>query len=271
MKVQLMLLYRCHRRREEDRALHQVRGGDDGAGYPLSLSQAAQRNEANPPPAMMVEFIETACNVLQCMPHDLFDMTVFTEAGETLDSALSIRRRRSARWNTTAAAAGTGIHAEGNAEGGQGQRAMSGEGATSPGPRSSRRRCRSRRSSAWRLAGNGEEVLRVQRQCCGAFRWIHLLVQLRDGWAAKVTSLPSNAGSIVFRSSARPRSRPFRASTSTTTPCASVTFATSRCRRWSPPLARSGARTLTRSPISSASTDWFGFASCGHGCQRSVR
>lgn len=60
------------------------------AGYPLSLSQAARYINANPPPAMTVEFIETACNVLQCMPHDLFDMTVFTEAGEMLDPALSI-------------------------------------------------------------------------------------------------------------------------------------------------------------------------------------
>lgn len=60
------------------------------AGYPLSLSQAARYINANPPPAMTVAFIETACNVLQCMPHDLFDITVLTEAGETLDPALSI-------------------------------------------------------------------------------------------------------------------------------------------------------------------------------------
>lgn len=59
-------------------------------GYPLSLSQAARYINANPPPAMSVEFIEAACNVLQCMPHDLFDITVITEAGETLDPALSI-------------------------------------------------------------------------------------------------------------------------------------------------------------------------------------
>jgi len=60
------------------------------AGYPLSLSQAARYINANPPPAMTVEFIETACNVLQCMPHDLFDITVVTTADETLDPALSI-------------------------------------------------------------------------------------------------------------------------------------------------------------------------------------
>lgn len=59
-------------------------------GYPLSLSQAARYINANPPPAMSVEFIEAACNALQCMPHDLFDITLITEAAETLDPTLSI-------------------------------------------------------------------------------------------------------------------------------------------------------------------------------------
>lgn len=60
------------------------------AGYKLSTSQAARYLNDSPPPAMTVAFIEAACNVLQCLPSDLFDITITTEPGETLDPLLAI-------------------------------------------------------------------------------------------------------------------------------------------------------------------------------------
>lgn len=52
------------------------------AGHKLSHTQAARYVNADPPPAMTLAFIETACVVLKCMPNDLFEITVVTEPEE---------------------------------------------------------------------------------------------------------------------------------------------------------------------------------------------
>ncbi len=54
------------------------------AGYPMSSSHAT-RFEKDDPPATDLRFVTFACNVLQCMPSDLYDITIELEAGETID------------------------------------------------------------------------------------------------------------------------------------------------------------------------------------------
>ncbi|GAQ26391.1 hypothetical protein SAMD00023378_0074 [Ralstonia sp. NT80] len=60
------------------------------AGYKLSTSQAARYLNEDPSPAMSLPFIEAACNVFQCLPSDLFDITMEITQGETLDPLLAI-------------------------------------------------------------------------------------------------------------------------------------------------------------------------------------
>ena len=60
------------------------------AGYKLSTSQAARYLNDDPSPAMSLPFIEAACNVFQCLPSDLFDITMDITQGETLDPLLAI-------------------------------------------------------------------------------------------------------------------------------------------------------------------------------------
>lgn len=61
------------------------------AGYPISSSHAS-RYEKDNPPAFDLEFVNTACNVLQCLPSDLYEITVEVEVGEDIDPALTIPR-----------------------------------------------------------------------------------------------------------------------------------------------------------------------------------
>lgn len=61
------------------------------AGYPISSSHAS-RYEKELPPAFDLEFINAACNVLQCLPSDLYEITVELEVGEDIDPALIIPR-----------------------------------------------------------------------------------------------------------------------------------------------------------------------------------
>ena len=61
------------------------------AGYPISSSHAS-RYEKDPPPAFDLEFVNIACNVLQCLPSDMYEITVELDTGEDIDPALTIPR-----------------------------------------------------------------------------------------------------------------------------------------------------------------------------------
>ena len=61
------------------------------AGYPISSSHAS-RYEKEVPPAFDLEFVNIACNVLQCLPSDLYEITVELEVGEDIDPSLTIPR-----------------------------------------------------------------------------------------------------------------------------------------------------------------------------------
>lgn len=54
------------------------------AGYPMSSSHAT-RFEKDDPPATDLRFVTIACNVLQCMPSDLYEIIIQIEPGETID------------------------------------------------------------------------------------------------------------------------------------------------------------------------------------------
>lgn len=54
------------------------------AGFPMSSSHAT-RFEKDDPPAFDMKFVTVACNVLQCMPSDLYEITIEIEPGETID------------------------------------------------------------------------------------------------------------------------------------------------------------------------------------------
>jgi len=60
------------------------------AGYKLSTSQAARYMNDSPQPTFSVGFVEAACNVLQCLPTDLYDITITTDPGEVLNPFLAI-------------------------------------------------------------------------------------------------------------------------------------------------------------------------------------
>ena len=60
------------------------------AGYKLSTSQAARYLNEEPSTAMSLPFIEAACNVFQCLPSDLFDITLELASGEAIDPLLAV-------------------------------------------------------------------------------------------------------------------------------------------------------------------------------------
>jgi DNA-binding Xre family transcriptional regulator len=59
------------------------------AGYPLSRSHAS-RYEKNNPPAFDQRFIEAVCNVLCCLPDDLYEIVIELEPGEELNPYLAL-------------------------------------------------------------------------------------------------------------------------------------------------------------------------------------
>ncbi len=61
------------------------------AGFPISSSHAS-RYEKDSAPAFDLKFINAACNVLQCLPNDLYNITIELEEGESLDPTLALPR-----------------------------------------------------------------------------------------------------------------------------------------------------------------------------------
>ncbi len=61
------------------------------AGFPISSSHAS-RYEKDSAPAFDQKFISTACNVLQCLPNDLYNITIELEEDEPLDPTLALPR-----------------------------------------------------------------------------------------------------------------------------------------------------------------------------------
>lgn len=54
------------------------------AGFKMSSSHASRYEKENPP-AFDLKFINVACNVLQCLPNELYDIQVELEPGEEVD------------------------------------------------------------------------------------------------------------------------------------------------------------------------------------------
>ena len=61
------------------------------AGFPISSSHAS-RYEKDTAPAFDQKFVSTACNVLQCLPNDLYNITIELGEDETLDPTLAFPR-----------------------------------------------------------------------------------------------------------------------------------------------------------------------------------
>lgn len=61
------------------------------AGFPISSSHAS-RYEKESAPAFDLNFINAACNVLQCLPNDLYNITIELDEGESLDPTLALPR-----------------------------------------------------------------------------------------------------------------------------------------------------------------------------------
>ena len=61
------------------------------AGFTMSSSHAS-RFEKDDMPATDLRFVNAACNVLQCLPDDLYDITIDLATGEELDPTLVIPR-----------------------------------------------------------------------------------------------------------------------------------------------------------------------------------
>ncbi len=61
------------------------------AGYPMSSSHAS-RFEKEDMPAIDPRFINAACNVLQCLPNDLYDIRLELEPNEVLDPLMAVPR-----------------------------------------------------------------------------------------------------------------------------------------------------------------------------------
>lgn len=59
-------------------------------GYKLSTSQAARYINEDPPPAMNLHFIQTACNLFQCLPSELFDILIVLDPDEQINPLLAI-------------------------------------------------------------------------------------------------------------------------------------------------------------------------------------
>ncbi len=61
------------------------------AGFPMSASHAS-RFEKDDMPATDLRFVNAACNVLQCLPNDLYEITVELAEGEEMDASLTFPR-----------------------------------------------------------------------------------------------------------------------------------------------------------------------------------
>lgn len=61
------------------------------AGFPISSSHAS-RYEKDSAPAFDLKFINAACNVLQCLPNDLYNITIELDEDEELDPTLALPR-----------------------------------------------------------------------------------------------------------------------------------------------------------------------------------
>jgi len=61
------------------------------AGFPISSSHAS-RYEKDTAPAFDQKFVSIACNVLQCLPNDLYNITVELEGDEAIDPTLALPR-----------------------------------------------------------------------------------------------------------------------------------------------------------------------------------
>ncbi|MDE3021344.1 MAG: helix-turn-helix transcriptional regulator [Pseudomonadota bacterium] len=61
------------------------------SGYPMSSSHAS-RYLKDEGPALDLRFINVACNVLQCLPNELYEITVELEAGEDVDPLVILPR-----------------------------------------------------------------------------------------------------------------------------------------------------------------------------------
>ena len=61
------------------------------AGYPMSSSHSS-RYEKDGAPAFDLKFINVACNVLQCLPNELYGLTVELEPGEEIDPLVVLPR-----------------------------------------------------------------------------------------------------------------------------------------------------------------------------------
>jgi DNA-binding Xre family transcriptional regulator len=67
------------------------------AGFAMSSSHAS-RFEKDDMPATDLRFVNAACNVLQCLPDDLYDITIDLAAGEELDPTLVFPRHAVLRY-----------------------------------------------------------------------------------------------------------------------------------------------------------------------------
>ncbi|OZB42486.1 MAG: hypothetical protein B7X46_14070 [Thiomonas sp. 15-66-11] len=69
------------------------------AGFAMSSSHAS-RFEKDDMPATDLRFVNVACNVLQCLPDDLYDITIDLAADEELDPTLVVPRHAIVRYET---------------------------------------------------------------------------------------------------------------------------------------------------------------------------
>lgn len=67
------------------------------AGFPMSSSHAS-RFEKDDMPATDLRFINAACNVLQCLPNDLYEISVELADGEVMDPTLVFPRHAIVRY-----------------------------------------------------------------------------------------------------------------------------------------------------------------------------
>ncbi len=64
----------------------------------VTSSSHASRFEKDDMPATDLRFVNAACNVLQCLPDDLYDITIDLAAGEELDPTLVFPRHAIVRY-----------------------------------------------------------------------------------------------------------------------------------------------------------------------------
>ena len=60
-------------------------------GFPMSSSHASLY-EKDTAPAFDLKFINAACNILQCLPNDLYNITIELDEDEALDPTLALPR-----------------------------------------------------------------------------------------------------------------------------------------------------------------------------------